>query len=227
MNILSIQSHVTYGYVGNKAATFPLQCMGFDVWPINTVHFSNHTGYPTYTGMILPADNIQEIIKGLSANVFLQNCDAVLTGYMGTAEICEKTAAVVNEIKKINSKAIYLCDPVIGNTNCFVKPEVLKYFKEHLKADIITPNQFEAETLTDRKITNVDSLKTVMKELKQARSQIVVVTGCKLEEFPDLLCTVSSGHDGEFFIVKNKEQSFHLPINGTGDLFSALFLGKF
>jgi pyridoxine kinase len=227
MNILSIQSHVTYGFVGNKAGNFPLQCMGFDVWPVNTVQFSNHTGYPSYTGQIFAASHIQDIIDGLNKNNLLQKCDAILTGYMGSEEICKQAYAVVDQIKKINPNAVYLCDPVIGNTNCYVKPEVLKFFKNSLKADIITPNQFEAETLTGFKITNTESAKKCIKELQKNCSPIVVITGCKLEEYPDLLCTVSLDENNNLFVVKNKEQLSTLPINGTGDLFSALFLGKY
>ncbi len=226
MAILSIQSHVTYGYVGNKAAVFPLQSMGYDVWPVNTVQFSNHTGYPSWTGDIYTGDSIKAIIQGLEKNNFLPECQAILSGYMGSADICNSVYDSVRKIKALNPKVIYLCDPVIGNNSCFVKPEVLDFFKTQLHADIITPNQFEAETLSDLKIEDVASLRKAISYFHNKNIKTVVVTGNKLKEYPsDLVSAVSDGT--HCYLVKNKEFSFKVPPNGNGDLLSSLFLGQF
>lgn len=226
MAILSIQSHVTYGFVGNKAAVFPLQSMGYDVWPINTVQFSNHTGYPGWTGDIFTGEHIRNIVQGLEKNNFLPKCQAILSGYMGSADICHAVYDSVKKLKTLNPQVIYLCDPVIGNNSCFVKPEVLDFFKTQLHADIITPNQFEAETLSDIKIEDLSSLRKGIDFFHSRNIKIVVVTGNKLKEYPDDLVSVVS--DGKnCFLVKNKEFHFKVPPNGNGDLLSSLFLGQF
>lgn len=226
MAILSIQSHVTYGYVGNKAATFPLQSMGYDVWPVNTVQFSNHTGYPAWTGDVYSGESIKTIIQGLEKNNFLPQCQAILSGYMGSADICHAVYDAVKKIKNLNPKVIYLCDPVIGNTSCFVKPEVLDFFKTQLQADIITPNQFEAETLSGIKIEDVSSLRKSIDYFHQKNIKTVVVTGNKIKEYPlDLVSVVSDGN--HCYLVKNKEFHFEVPPNGNGDVMSSLFLGQY
>lgn len=226
MAILSIQSHVTYGFVGNKAAVFPLQSMGYDVWPINTVQFSNHTGYSSWTGEVFTGESIKNIIQGLEKNNFLPECQAILSGYMGSADICNAVYDSVKKIKALNSQVIYLCDPVIGNTSCFVKPEVLDFFKTQLHADIITPNQFEAETLSDLKIEDIPSLRKAISYFHHKNIKNVVVTGNKLKEYPlDLVSVVSDGNS--CYLVKNKEFHFTTPPNGNGDVMSSLFLGHF
>lgn len=227
MSILSIQSHVAYGYVGNKAAVYPLQAMGYDVWPVNTVQFSNHTGYGKWQGDIFSKEHIHNIIQGIIDLGVANQCQAILSGYMGSSEICFEVTAAVAKFKKLNNKLFYLCDPVIGNTSCFVKPEVLEFFKTNLQADIITPNQFEAEILSGIKITKVEDLKTAAKYFHGLGIGIVVITGLKINEFSvnDLQIFVSDGK--QFYTVGTKEYAFAIMPNGTGDLFSAVFLGSF
>ncbi|GAK73834.1 pyridoxal kinase, partial ['Chrysanthemum coronarium' phytoplasma] len=113
-NILSIQSHVVYGYVGNKAAVYPLQNMNFDVWPINTVQFSNHTGYQKWQGQIFNKQNIVDLVEGLFALGVEKQCQAILTGYMGSLYICEAVLEIVARFKRTNPDILYLCDPVMG-----------------------------------------------------------------------------------------------------------------
>ncbi|HAX92092.1 MAG TPA: pyridoxal kinase [Rhodospirillaceae bacterium] len=226
MSILSIQSHVAFGYVGNKAAVFPLQAMGYDVWPVHTVQFSNHTGYGAWQGEVFSAEHITSVVKGLEDLGAVSACRAILSGYMGTSAICEAVADIAARWKKINPEIVYLCDPVIGNTNCFVKPEVLDFFKTKLAADIITPNQFEAETLSGTTITDRASLGKVARFFHDRGTKIVVITGLKLAEAPDGLCVYASDASGATLVQTNEFQ-FPIPVNGTGDLFSALFLGSY
>jgi len=223
MSILSIQSHVVYGYVGNKAAVYPLQSMGYDVWPVNTVQFSTHTGYPDWKGEVFSSNHIKEIIDALLNLGVTSPCKAVLSGYMGSKDICLEVLNTVKKFKAQNNDLIYLCDPVMGNNNCYVKPEVLEFFKNNLQADIITPNQFEAETLSGIKITDNNSIKSVAEYFHNKNIAIVVITGIKNE-----------GSFGVFvsdkrkrYIVKTEEYNFDIPVNGTGDLFSAVFLGSY
>lgn len=222
MAILSIQSHVAYGYVGNKASVYPLQSMGYDVWPVNTVQFSSHTGYPTWRGDVFSREHIRSIINGLEAMELEPQCQAILSGYMGSEAIAQEVYDTVARFKQKNNKMIYLCDPVIGNSSCFVKPEVLEFFKKHLKADIITPNMYEAQILSNIEISNLADLKRAAAHLHEF-AEIVIITGVKFGA--DYSVFVS---DGKYqYLVAAREYKFAIPINGTGDLFSAVFLGTY
>ena len=225
MSILSIQSHVAYGYVGNKAAVYPLQSMGYDVWPVNTVQFSNHTGYGKWRGDIFSREHIRSVIKGIEELGIASQCEGILSGYMGSAEICEEVYETVKRFKALNPNLIYLCDPVVAGNNCYIGNEVLEFFKTKLSADIITPNQQEAEVLSGVKIANKTDLKIAAKALHSRGIKIVVITGIKLENAGGLSVFASNGL--EAYLVQDKEYNFSPPISGTGDLFSATFLGSY
>src|SRR5215470_17998943 len=147
MNILSIQSHVAYGHVGNAAATFPLQRLGIEVWPIHTVQFSNHTGYGQWRGRVFEPDVIGELVQGIEERGVLGACDGVLSGYMGSAAIGEAILEAVARVKAANPAARYCCDPVIGDAGRgrYVRPEIPALLRERAlaQADVVTPNQFE------------------------------------------------------------------------------------
>src|SRR3954470_9310038 len=152
MNILSLQSHVAYGHVGNSAAVFALQRIGVEVWPIHTVQFSNHTGYATARGRAFDAAHIRDLMQGLRERDVLGKCDGVLSGYVGSSEVSPAILAAVAEVKRANPRALYCCDPVIGDVEggAFVKPEVADFMRARAvpAADIVTPNQFELEQIT-------------------------------------------------------------------------------
>ena len=159
MNILSIQSHVAYGHVGNAAATFPLQRIGVEVWPIHTVQFSNHTGYGEWTGRVFEAGLITELVQGIAERGVLGQCDGVLSGYMGSAETGAAILDAVARVKAANPKARYCCDPVIGDVGrgIYVRPGIPEFMREHAvpAADVVTPNQFELDYLSGRTTTTL------------------------------------------------------------------------
>ncbi len=154
MNILSIQSHVAYGHVGNDAATFPLQRMGVEVWPIHTVQFSNHTGYGSWKGRVFDAGMIGELVAGIEQRGVLGECDGVLSGYMGSAEIGMAILEAVATVRQANPGAKYCCDPVIGDVGrgIFVREGIPEFMRTKAvpAADIVTPNQFELDYLSGR-----------------------------------------------------------------------------
>ena len=227
MAILSIQSHVVYGYVGNKAAVYPLQTMGYDVWQINTVQFSNHTGYPSFSGEIFSSTHINELVTGLENLGVLNQCQALVSGYMGSADICLAVQQTVQKLKLHQPDLLYLCDPVIGNQHCFVKPEVLEFFKNQLIADIITPNQFEAEILSGIKINNRDDLKKIAEFFHQKGIKILVITGLlKFSDDEDEMAIFVSDQKKQYLLF-TKEYNYVQVFNGTGDLFSSIFLGTY
>lgn len=234
MNILSIQSHVSYGYVGNKAATFPLQSLGFEVWPINTVQFSNHTGYGHWQGDVCTAEHIRSIIQGLISLDLAKQCDAILSGYIGDKEIGGVILETVQQFRQINPQLIYLSDPVMATPNgkaCFVKPDIPDFFRHQSlsKASIMTPNHFEAEFLYGKKINNVNDLKNAADFFHNQGILIIIITSLNLKE----KITPSSVKNPTAFLSNKQEQWFatmpnaQAMFNGSGDLFSALYLGHF
>src|SRR3954466_12739301 len=156
MRFLSLQSHVAYGYVGNRAATFPLQRLGHEVWAVNTVEFSNHTGYGAWKGRTASAEQVADIVHGIESLGLLGKCDALLTGYVGDAALGDVVLDTVRKVRAANPKAVWCCDPVLGDvdTGIYVKPGIDSFFKDRAlpMADLITPNHFELEHLTGRKV---------------------------------------------------------------------------
>ncbi|WP_342147634.1 pyridoxal kinase PdxY [Rickettsiella endosymbiont of Aleochara curtula] len=233
MNILSIQSHVSYGYVGNKAATFPLQAMGFEVWPVNTVQFSNHTGYGHWQGNICTAQQVRAVIHGLVSLDLARQCDAILSGYIGDKEIGHVILETVQKFRQANPKLIYLCDPVMATPNgkaCFVKPDIPDFFRNQslTVASIITPNHFEAEYLYQKEIDNLNALKKAVHFFHKQGILIVIVTSLNLKEKnkfnSDESIAFLSSKSGQWLAVMSTP-NIPKSINGTGDLFSALYLG--
>ena len=153
MKVLSIQSSVAYGHVGNSAAVFPLQRLGHEVWPVHTVNFSNHTGYGAWRGPLIPPTDVADVITGIEDRGVLGQVDAVLSGYQGGAGIADVILDAVARVKAANPAATYTCDPVMGNatSGCFVDPAIPPIIRERVvpAADVITPNQFELGFLTD------------------------------------------------------------------------------
>lgn len=149
MNIVSLQSHVAYGHVGNSAATFAMQRLGHEVWPVYTVNFSNHTEYPDWGGPVMDPAQVKDVLDGFS--FAFDQVDLVVTGYLGSPELAEVVRETVTRIKAANPQARYICDPVIGNeeVGSFVSPEMPDVFREVLipLADAITPNEWELNLL--------------------------------------------------------------------------------
>src|SRR6476619_5456878 len=203
MNILSIQSHVAYGHVGNAAATFPLQRIGVEVWPIHTVQFSNHTGYGAWTGRVFDAALITEVVQGIAARDALARCDGVLSGYMGSAETGAAILDAVAQVRAVNPKARYCCDPVIGDVgrNVFVQPGVAEFMRDRAvpAADIVTPNHFELDHLTSRTTTTFAQALAAVEALRKTGPRVVLVTSLIVEDTPadaiDLLACDDTGRD--------------------------------
>lgn len=231
--VLSIQSHVCFGYAGNKAAVFPLQKIGIDVSPIYTVQLSNHTHYKKYTGDFFSAEHIKNVIEGLKENNFLEQYDGMLSGYIGTKEIACVIADTLNQIKKINPLALYCCDPVFGDFNdknmghIFASDEHPKFFLKYLLplADIITPNLFELSILSDTDISNLEDIKKACQKLVKLtnkENQIIIVTSASVNEGKTGIAVFKNG---EMFFKETNKYSVKPTVSGSGDITAALFLG--
>ncbi|KAL0117471.1 hypothetical protein PUN28_010354 [Cardiocondyla obscurior] len=220
--ILSIQSHVVSGYVGNKSATFPLQLLGFEVDVINSVQLSNHTGYKVFKGQVLNDKDLEDLVDGLTQNG-LDNYTHLLTGYIGSASFLKRVALVITALKAKNPNLIYVCDPVMGDNGKLYVPEALKdIYKNEIVplADVITPNQFELELLTDEKVTNMSELQKSIKKLHQNGPKTVAISST---EFSNTLITVVSTIKDNT-LLKISIPKIPATFTGSGDLFAALFL---
>ncbi|KQY55403.1 MULTISPECIES: pyridoxal kinase PdxY [unclassified Nocardioides] len=225
MKILSIQSSVAYGHVGNSAAVFPLQRLGHEVWPVFTVHFSNHTGYGAWRGPMLAADDVREVITGIEERGVLDQVDVVLSGYQGGEEIGDVILDAVARVKKANPAAIYACDPVMGNakSGCFVNPAIPPLLRDRVvpAADLITPNQFELGFLTDTSPLSLDETLASVDLARAMGPSTVLVTSVEQPDAPaDTLEMLAVTDDGAWIV-----QTPRLPLkaNGSGDLTAALF----
>jgi pyridoxine kinase len=226
LNILSVQSSVAYGHVGNSAAVFPLQRMGLEVWPVNTVHFSNHTGYGHWRGQVLPAEDVAGIIRGIEDRGVLGGCDAVLSGYLGDASLGEVVVGAVGRVKRLNAKAIYCCDPVMGDAGrgFFVRPGIPEFIKEVAvpAADVITPNQFELEFLTGVEVRDLDDALEAADEARRLGPETVLTTSLRRMDAPvDTIEMLTVSGEGAWLV---QTPMLALEVNGTGDVTAALFL---
>jgi pyridoxine kinase len=229
LNILSLQSHVAYGHVGNSAAVFALQRLGVEVWPIHTVQFSNHTGYATARGHAFDAAHIRELTQGLGERDLLGKCDGVLSGYVGSAEVGAAILDAVVEVKRSNPRALYCCDPVIGDVErgAFVKPEVADFMRARAvpAADIVTPNQFELEQITGYNARSVPEALAAIDALRKLGPKIVLVTSLLTEETPaDVINLAVCDETG-----RHRLRTPRLPVaaHGAGDAIAALFMAHY
>jgi len=230
MRFLSLQSHVAYGYVGNRAATFPLQRLGHEVWAVNTVEFSNHTGYGAWQGRTASAEQVADIVHGIEALGMLAKCDAVLTGYVGDAALGDVVLDTVRKVRAANPKAVWCCDPVLGDidTGIYVKPGIDSFFRDRAlpQADLITPNHFELEHLTQRKVETLDEAVAAARSLLDSGlggPRLALVTsflraGIQSEQVEMLAVTPDAA-----WRVVTPLIAFEVMPNGTGDTVAALF----
>ncbi|CAH0314238.1 pyridoxal kinase PdxY [Roseomonas sp. CECT 9278] len=224
--ILSIQSWVAYGHVGNASAIFPLQRLGAEVWGIHTVQFSNHTGYGAWRGQVFGAELIHELVQGIEERGAMARCDAVLSGYMGSAEIGAAILDAARRVKAANPAALWCCDPVIGDVGrgVFVRPGIPEFLRDQAlpAADIITPNQFELEWLTGREVRTLDDAKAAIAALQAKGPRCVLVTSLRLDDTPEGEIGMLAGEGGAFWRLSTP--MLPLSVNGAGDAIAALFL---
>ena len=225
MNILSIQSHVAYGHVGNASAVFPMQRLGVEVWPVHTVQFSNHTGYGSWKGRVFDGPAIEELVEGIAERGVLERCDGVLSGYMGSADIGNAVLSAVARVRALNPRALYCCDPVIGDVGrgVFVRPGIPEFMREQAvpAADIVTPNQFELDYLSGLATQTLADVKQAVAAVQAMGPKAVLVTSVETQETPSDAIDLVAGEGGRFWRVRTPRLS--LSVNGAGDAIAALF----
>jgi len=225
MAILSIQSHVAYGHVGNSAAVFPLQRLGHDVWPLHTVIFSNHPGYGAWRGPVLDAADVMAVFDGIQARGVLPACDAVLSGYMGDVSLGAVILDAVARVRAANRDAVYVCDPVMGDVGpgLYVRKGIPDFMRDHAvpAADVVLPNQFELEVLTDGPARDLDQTLAAAAQIRATGPSVVVVTSLRFAD-DGAVGMLASTNDGVWLV---ETPFLPLPVmpNGAGDATAALF----
>ncbi|MCP2636898.1 pyridoxal kinase PdxY [Microbacterium sp. HD4P20] len=225
MKILSIQSAVAFGHVGNSAAVFPLQRIGVEVLPVYTVNFSNHTGYGAWRGPLISPDDVRDVILGIEERGVLGQIDVVLSGYQGGEGIADVILDAVARVKSANPDAVYACDPVMGNatSGCFVAPAIPVLLRDRVvpAADIITPNQFELGFLTETEPADLESTLASVDIARAMGPRTVLVTSVERPDRPEDTIEMLAVTDDGAWIVQTPR--IPLKANGSGDVTAALF----
>ncbi|KNX38921.1 pyridoxal kinase PdxY [Luteipulveratus halotolerans] len=226
MKILSIQSSVAYGHAGNSSAVFPLQRLGHEVWPVYTVHFSNHTGYGQWRGVVFEPSTVADVITGIEERGVLPECDAVLSGYQGASAIGEVVLDAVARVKDANPKAVYCCDPVMGDVGrgFFVQPGIPEFIRDRVvpAADIVTPNQFELEFLTGAEVRTQADVVAAAQALRAKGPETVLVTSVQTDSTPADTVQMAVVTGGGAWLVTTPLLPLYL--SGGGDATAAIFL---
>jgi len=230
MRFLSLQSHVAYGYVGNRAATFPLQRLGHEVWAVNTVEFSNHTGYGAWRGRAASAEQVAEIVQGIEALGQFSRCDGLLTGYVGDAALADVVLDTARRVRAANPRAVWCCDPVLGDidTGIYVKPGIDTFFRDRAipAADLVTPNHFELEHLTGRTVSTMAEALSAARTLLAGEPRgprLALITSLRrADASPDTIEMVAVTTDAAWRVA-TPMIGFEIAPNGTGDAVAALF----
>jgi pyridoxine kinase len=230
MSVISIQSQVAYGHVGNSAAAFPMQIHGIDVIAVPTTLLSNRPGYPTIRGRVLEAQLVSDLLRGVEERGAVETCQMILSGYLGSAEIAAVVADFVARAKARNPKLAYCCAPVLGDRDrgLFVQADIPPLVRDRLcpLAELITPNHFEFEWLCGTKATTADQMIAQAQTLLARGPSTIVVTSAELADTPaDAIETlaIEQTDDG---VKAWRVRTPKLPISpsGTGDLFASLLV---
>jgi pyridoxine kinase len=227
MNVLSIQSMVSYGHVGNSAATLPLQRLGIGVWPVHTTHLSNHLGHPSWRGGAADSAVVADIVAGIGELGVLGECHALLSGFLGSAALGAVVLEALDALRAANPEAIFALDPVIGDDGIeiYVPDGVPEFLRDEMlpRADIITPNRYEVEFLTGRRIGGVEDALAAMAELRALGPGLVVATSIPDGNDANVLITLAANSEAAWLV---RSPRLETAVHGAGDLFSALFLGR-
>jgi len=221
--VLSLQSRVAYGHVGNAASVFPLQRLGIEAWALDTVAFSNHTGHGRWRGSVVPAAEIASLFEGIADLGILPRIDAVLSGYLGDRATGPVLLDIVARVRAANPEALFCVDPVIGDveTGSYVTEGIAEFFRDRALAvaDIVTPNHFELEYLTGSRVTSLAEAASAAASLRARGPRVALVTS--LDAAPDRVTMLAAGPEGAWAV-----ETPRLPVvlNGCGDVTAALFL---
>ena len=225
MSVLSFQSSVVLGHVGNAAAALPLQCLGHEVWTLDTVRLSNHPAHGGFRGRAATAEELRDLFTGVRERGALKRCEAVISGYLGDAALGPVVLEAVAAVKRANRKALYVCDPVMGERGrgLYARAGIPEFFAEHAipRADIALPNLFELEYLTGMTCDDLGAIRKAATSLLRQGPRLVVVKGIARERFMGVLAVARDG------AWRAESPLLALAAHGAGDAFGAFFLGHY
>ncbi|TPF75589.1 pyridoxal kinase [Brucella gallinifaecis] len=228
MRVISIQSQVVHGHVGNSAAVFPMQAKGLEVAAIPTALLSNHPHYPTMHGRVLEPELVAGLLQGVEERGLIEASRVVVTGYLGSVENARVVARFIERAHNRNPDLIYVCDPVMGDDDLgiFVKEGLIETFRDSLvpMASVITPNQFELELLAGSKARSAEGLAMAADEIIRRGTGAVVTTGCVLDDTPDRSVETITRADGQ--LHRTSVMRLNMRPCGTGDIFTALLVAQ-
>ncbi|UFX48577.1 pyridoxal kinase PdxY [Bradyrhizobium sp. 41S5] len=231
MTVISIQSQVAWGHVGNSAATFPIQLHGIDVVAVPTTLLSNRPGYPTIRGRVLDVQLVADLLRGIEERGAIESASMILSGYLGSADIASDVADFVARAKAENPALLYCCDPVLGDRDrgMFVRSDIPPLVRDQLcpLADIITPNHFEFEFLCGTRVTTTDDVIAQARELMARGPATIVITSAELAGTPDgeiETLAIERVHSDKTCAWRVRTPRVPISPSGTGDLFAALFV---
>lgn len=229
MAVLTIQSHVVAGHVGNSAAVFCLQRSGVEAWGLDTLQFSNHTAAKGWTGDVFSAEHLAKLIDGLAVCSGLENCDGVLSGYLGAKAAGEVVLNAVERVRNANPNAFYCCDPVMGdNGTLYVAKDIPDFMRNRAvpAADFITPNRFELGWLANQSVNSeADAIAAARRLIGNGRLKSVVVTG--LPVGTDGFAALAIESDSVWRVVTPKLSFDASVCCGAGDMTAALLVANF
>lgn len=225
MNVISIQSQVAFGHVGNSAAVFPMQMHGIDVIAVPTTLLSNRPGYPTIRGRVLDAQLVSDLLLGIEERGAVDACSMIVSGYLGSPDIAVLVADFVARAKARRPSLLYCCDPVLGDRDrgMFVKPEIPPIVRDRLcpLADIVTPNHFEFDYLAGAAATTSSQMTAQAQTLLARGPSTVVITSAELPDTPGSEIETLAVERSQGWRVRTPKLA--ISPSGTGDLFAALF----
>lgn len=226
MSILSVQSHVAHGHVGNSAAVFVLQSMGHQVWPVHTVQLSNHPGYSHVGGGVTSSQQLTDIFSGIEKNGWYGDCKAILSGYLGSVENGHATLRAVANIKRCQPDALFVCDPVIGDTpeGIYVSEQLVAFYGDLALgvADVIMPNLFELGVLAGSTLSTIDEICIAARTLISKGPELVLVTSVTSSARTGSLGTVLVSAE-QCWVIWTPQ--IEMNAKGAGDVFTALWTG--
>ncbi|MCB1546554.1 MAG: pyridoxal kinase [Hyphomicrobiaceae bacterium] len=220
--VLAVSSMVVRGHVGNAAAVPVLQCLGHEVWSLPTVVLSNHPGHRRVGGVQMDAGKLEDMIEALGESGWLDELDAVLTGYLPSAAHVLLAARLVRRLKASSPRLLYLCDPALGDDpkGVYVAAEAAAAIRDELigLADITTPNRFELAWLAGVAVADVPGAIAAAAALGCAEVLVTSVPDLRTARLVNVLAT------------PDRQRSCPVPAHpsvphGTGDMLAALYLG--
>lgn len=227
MSVLSVQSRVVAGFAGNSTAVFCLQRSGVDCWGLDTLQYSNHTGYAGFGGRVFDEDQLRTVYDGLKRYVGLEKCQAVLSGYLGRKETGDLVLDIVKDVRCANASAVYCCDPVLGDDEgLYVSTDLPDFMRNKAVpcADIIVPNRFELGLLSQKPVNDMDQIIAAARFLMdQGRTRVCVVSGVfVLDGVSSVAVTRAEAYCVSTPLIDWTADN----TGGSGDMMTALFLAR-